>query len=225
MRIKRVRRIVIGTLCVLGLLAVSLKGYHGPGGKWRLPVVEAQGGTSLSSAEITQILNQAEARANGTVSGLRNLTGQSNRTTKMHIAVVDRQGRILGIRSMNDAWEASLDIAVAKARTAAFLSSNENALTSRVVGQLSQAHNQQGTGPAQPLWGVWETNKPSDLAGSDRRNGLVVFPGGIPLYKGNVLVGGIGVSGDGVDQDEAVALAGEEGGFAPGTGVAKLGLP
>jgi uncharacterized protein GlcG (DUF336 family) len=40
------------------------------------------------------------------------------------------------------------------------------------------------------------------------RNGLQVFPGGLPIYRGATLVGGIGVSGDGVDQDDMVAFLG-----------------
>ena len=39
-------------------------------------------------------------------------------------------------------------------------------------------------------------------------NGLQIFPGGVPLYRGNTLIGGIGVSGDGVDQDDMVAFLG-----------------
>jgi uncharacterized protein GlcG (DUF336 family) len=39
-------------------------------------------------------------------------------------------------------------------------------------------------------------------------NGLQIFPGGVPVYRGNVLVGGVGVSGDGVDQDDMVAFLG-----------------
>jgi uncharacterized protein GlcG (DUF336 family) len=41
-------------------------------------------------------------------------------------------------------------------------------------------------------------------------NGLQVFPGGVPLYRGDVLVGGIGISGDGVDQDDMVAFLGAD---------------
>lgn len=39
-------------------------------------------------------------------------------------------------------------------------------------------------------------------------NGLQIFPGGFPIYKGNTLVGAIGVSGDGVDQDDMVGYLG-----------------
>ena len=49
-------------------------------------------------------------------------------------------------------------------------------------------------------------------------NGITIFPGAVPLYKGGVLVGGIGVSGDGVDQDDFIASAGGEL-FPPPAGV------
>ncbi len=39
-------------------------------------------------------------------------------------------------------------------------------------------------------------------------NGTQIFPGSVPIYRGNSLVGGIGVSGDGVDQDDMIALLG-----------------
>jgi uncharacterized protein GlcG (DUF336 family) len=45
-------------------------------------------------------------------------------------------------------------------------------------------------------------------------NGIQIFPGSMPLYKNGVLVGAIGISGDGVDQDDLIAAAGGAG-FAP----------
>jgi uncharacterized protein GlcG (DUF336 family) len=45
-------------------------------------------------------------------------------------------------------------------------------------------------------------------------NGLQIFPGSAPLYKNGVLVGAIGISGDGVDQDDLIAAGGSSG-FAP----------
>ena len=39
-------------------------------------------------------------------------------------------------------------------------------------------------------------------------NGLQIFPGSVPIYRGDTLVGGIGVSGDGVDQDDMIAFLG-----------------
>jgi uncharacterized protein GlcG (DUF336 family) len=45
-------------------------------------------------------------------------------------------------------------------------------------------------------------------------NGITIFPGGIPLYKNGQLAGAIGISGDGVDQDDIIAAAGTAG-FEP----------
>jgi uncharacterized protein GlcG (DUF336 family) len=45
-------------------------------------------------------------------------------------------------------------------------------------------------------------------------NGIQIFPGSAPLYKNGVLVGAIGISGDGVDQDDLIAGAGSAG-YAP----------
>jgi uncharacterized protein GlcG (DUF336 family) len=46
------------------------------------------------------------------------------------------------------------------------------------------------------------------------QSGIVFFPGSAPIYKGGQLVGGIGVSGDGVEQDDYVT-AGAVVGFEP----------
>ncbi len=39
-------------------------------------------------------------------------------------------------------------------------------------------------------------------------NGIQIFPGSVPIYRGTTLVGGIGVSGDGIDQDDMVSFLG-----------------
>lgn len=39
-------------------------------------------------------------------------------------------------------------------------------------------------------------------------NGLQIFAGGVPIYRGGTLVGAIGVSGDGIDQDDMIAFLG-----------------
>ena len=46
-------------------------------------------------------------------------------------------------------------------------------------------------------------------------NGITIFPGGFPLYRNGVMVGAIGVSGDGIDQDDLIAAAGTVGFEAP----------
>ncbi len=46
-------------------------------------------------------------------------------------------------------------------------------------------------------------------------NGIQIFAGSVPLYKNGVLVGGIGISGDGIDQDDIIAATGSVGFEAP----------
>ena len=46
------------------------------------------------------------------------------------------------------------------------------------------------------------------------QNGIVFFPGSTPLFNNTLLVGGFGVSGDGVDQDDVVTFSGS-GSFLP----------
>jgi uncharacterized protein GlcG (DUF336 family) len=63
-----------------------------------------------------------------------------------------------------------------------------------------------------------------DPANILNQNGVVSFPGGVPLYKdtdgdgSRDLVGGLGVSGDGVDQDDVVTFFAAQG-FEPPAGV------
>jgi uncharacterized protein GlcG (DUF336 family) len=46
-------------------------------------------------------------------------------------------------------------------------------------------------------------------------HGIQIFPGSVPLYRNGKLVGGLGVSGDGVDQDDIIASMGSAGFEAP----------
>lgn len=48
----------------------------------------------------------------------------------------------------------------------------------------------------------------TDEASTRLPNGIQIFPGSVPVYRGDVLVGGIGVSGDGIDQDDMVSFLG-----------------
>ncbi len=51
-------------------------------------------------------------------------------------------------------------------------------------------------------------------------NGLQIFPGSVPIYRGNTLIGGIGVSGDGVDQDDMFSFLGvHNAGLALNSGI------
>ena len=50
---------------------------------------------------------------------------------------------------------------------------------------------------------------PDAAPGRNRlQNGIQIFPGSVPVYRGNTLVGGIGVSGDGIDQDDMISFLG-----------------
>ncbi len=65
------------------------------------------------------------------------------------------------------------------------------------------------------------TEGPGASRGGDRsylnQSGIVWFPGSVPLYRGERLIGGLGVSGDGVEQDDYVSLMGSEGFHPPST--------
>lgn len=58
------------------------------------------------------------------------------------------------------------------------------------------------SGPPAPALG-FNTTVPAKL-----NNGLQIFAGGVPIYRGNTLIGAVGVSGDGIDQDDLVAFLG-----------------
>ncbi|HEY2630009.1 MAG TPA: heme-binding protein [Usitatibacter sp.] len=129
--------------------------------------------------------------------------------------------------------------AITKAITGAYLSSGGNAFSTRTASQIVQEHFNPGEAqqPSGPLYGV----QFSQLSCSDvNRNlshgsvgpkrsplGLAADPGGLPLYIGGALVGGIGIEADGqygIDRDifdtdtnveELVAVAGSSGYAAP----------
>ena len=129
--------------------------------------------------------------------------------------------------------------AIAKALTGAYLSSHGNAFSSRTAGQIVQAHfnPNESQQPSGPLFGVQfsqltcsdVTRKPIHGSVGPKRSplGLAADPGGLPLYIGGVLVGGIGIESDalyGLDRDlrdvdeaveELVAVAGSAGFAAP----------
>ena len=46
-------------------------------------------------------------------------------------------------------------------------------------------------------------------------HGIQIFAGSVPLFKNGVLVGAIGISGDGIDQDDIIAATGSVGFEAP----------
>jgi uncharacterized protein GlcG (DUF336 family) len=67
------------------------------------------------------------------------------------------------------------------------------------------------------ILGAAPTDAPQSCGGSSpapnrTRNGIQIFPGGVPIYRNGELVGGIGVSGDGIDQDDMIAFLGTHNG-------------
>ncbi|HKX79186.1 MAG TPA: hypothetical protein VJM34_11770 [Novosphingobium sp.] len=60
---------------------------------------------------------------------------------------------------------------------------------------------------------------PDVAAGQNRlQNGIQIFPGSVPIYRGTMLVGALGVSGDGIDQDDMIGFLGVHDGGS-GTGL------
>ncbi len=61
---------------------------------------------------------------------------------------------------------------------------------------------------------------PDAAAGQNRlQNGIQIFSGGVPIYRGSTLVGAVGTSGDGIDQDDMVSFLGLFNGGARVTGI------
>ncbi len=222
----------------------------------------------LNESDVTRILTQAAQQAVITRAAIRRPLGSP---AEVNIAVVDAEGRVLGIFSTADAPIFGFDVSVQKARTAAFFSNSSAAtllrgaeagrfakfvdaaaadglrldgaiaFSDRANGFLSRPFfpdgiNDTANGPFSKAIGVWspfntglqsalvQTALQRILSGqpvtgctsiSNLRNGIQIFAGSVPLYKGGVLVGAIGISGDGIDQDDLVAAAGSVGFEAP----------
>ena len=52
------------------------------------------------------------------------------------------------------------------------------------------------------------TTGPAPTCGAVSANGIQIFPGGFPIYRGGILIGAIGISGDGIDQDDMIGFLG-----------------
>jgi len=190
----------------------------------------AGGVSGLTQNDVTNIISQAVATAEITRAVIRLPPGSR---TKMTIAVADLDGTVLGLHRMPDATVFSIDVAVAKARNVVYFGGPAGtpdlpgvpagtAVTNRTIGFGAQPFfppGIDGSGPG-PFFNLYtfDVDHPctqgSQTVNPDQ-NGVVFFPGSVPLYKNGVLVGGLGVSGDGVDQDDFVTNGGANGFEAP----------
>jgi uncharacterized protein GlcG (DUF336 family) len=180
-------------------------------------------GSALSVNDVSGIVQNAIATAQRTRAQIRLPLGSR---ASMVIAVADVDGRVLGAYRMPDSTIFSIDVAVAKARNVVYFSGPNRdpndlpgvpmgtAVTNRTIGFGAQIFFPSGIwntqpGPFYPLYLRDLANPCMDLSG------VVFFPGSEPLYRNGQLVGGLGVSGDGVEQDDYVTAGGARGFEAP----------
>ncbi len=213
------------------LVAASNSQGQPPEGDLITPAAGPLGG--LSAADVTQILSNAEATANTTRAAIRLPPGSK---AKMVIAVADLDGTIIGLRRMQDSTVFSIDVAATKARNMVYFNSASRttidlngvpmgtAVTNRTISFGAQPLYPPGidgstTGPFFNLYTMDLANPCTQGLQSGavnaNKSGVVFFPGSAGLYRNGILVGGLGVSGDGVDQDDYVTSGGTGGFEAP----------
>ena len=219
--------------------------FGGIPGEIRQPIINdpiaglVNGQQRLTAAEVSSIINLAADRARTTRAGIRLPIGSQ---MQAFITVVNNPNQpgvaptVLGTFRTGEATMFSWDVAVQKARTALYYSSRDVlgfgvniAMSTRTVGFLAQSNYPPGIDADKPgpLFGKQETFSGLVLTPSgvmlqmpiilnpELPNGITIFPGGFPLYRNGVLVGAIGISGDGVDQDDIVGASGTENFLAP----------
>lgn len=262
---------------------------------------QATVGTAVLSAnEVRGLLEAALEQSNRLRAQIRRPLGSAARVS---IAVTDSDGTVLGLVRGRDAPLFGTDVAVQKARSAAFfthedadedleaapgitylgngasasisdrlkatreffnapeLLNGKQAWSSRAIGNIARPYFPDGLtvtdpGPlSKPIaqWSPFDVGLELDLsynavvqhllfvlgAGLDVAagactalptpsgktqsrlgNGLQIFAGGVPLYRDNKLVGAMGISGDGIDQDDLIAFLGvHDGGINLGNGL------
>jgi glc operon protein GlcG len=111
-------------------------------------------------------------------------TEATKRSWTVAIAVVDISGGLILFHRIDDVQTGSLDVAIAKARTAARFKRPTRALGDAVAkGNL----------------------------GIVALPGVMPIPGGLPIMADGKVIGAVGVSGMSSDQDEIIAQAGLDG--------------
>lgn len=96
------------------------------------------------------------------------------------IAVADAGAHLQAFKRMDGAFTGSVEVAIGKARTSSLFP-----VPSGMFGELVREEN---------LTGMELTNQ-----------GLVAFPGGLPIKTDSEQIGAIGISGATAQQDEAIA--------------------
>lgn len=203
----------------------------------------------LTSAEVQTVVAQAvaEAQANGqpaviaVVDRVGNVLGVYRMTGAPVTVTIRSEREVVG--GLEKLIVPSELAAIAKAITGAYLSSEGNAFSTRTANQIVQQTFNPGesNAPSGPLFGVQFSQLPcsdfsqradgpgSPLGVGPKRSplGLAADPGGFPLYKNGVPVGGVGVAADPLytldariadrdrDLDELIALAATFGFGAP----------
>ena len=184
----------------------------------------------LSSSQVNQIVMAAINTANQTRAIIRLPDGSR---AKMVIAVADLDGTIIALYRMTDATVFSVDVAATKARNMVYFDSAARApadlpgvpvgtaVTNRTISFGAQPVFPPGIDgtAAGPFFALYTNDvanpctQGSQPAGPNQ-SGIVFFPGSEGIYVNGQLVGGLGVSGDGVDQDDFVTSGGDAG-FEP----------
>src|SRR5688500_8603811 len=163
---------------------------------------------TLTAAEVETILGQAASQARpgqvivvmddeGVTLGVYAMTGSNDNVAPDGTAYPTAVPRLTEIEQLVRA-------ASARARTAAFFQSNENAFTPRTARFIIQDHfpHPVANTPGGPLYGVQFSSFRGDDVLREEQSGFPALsgdPGGIPIYKDGVKAGGIGVAGDGRD--------------------------
>lgn len=213
--------------------AVNGTFYYGPSFGGCAPngyLVGPKAGTQLTVAQVDGIVQRSVAASKRTRAQVRL---PLNSYARMIITVVDTDGTILAHYRMPDALFDAVDVVPAKARNVVYFNSNDPRartdlpgvpagtwVTTRTIGFGSQPFFPPGIDSRvfDPAPGPWystlylpnvnrQCSQGSQLANANQ-NGVTFFAGATPLVRNGQLVGGLGVSGDGIEQDDYVTYIG-----------------
>ena len=179
------------------------------------------GSGGLSQADVQGIVQRGLDTARKTRAAIRL---PLDRYARMVIAVADTNGDIIALHRMPDATVFSVDVAVAKARNVIYFSKHGiggfvpagTAVSNRTIGFGAQPFYPPGIdssvlGAEEGPWyrslfinDLMSVCSQGDEAATANQNGVVFFAGSTPLFRNGTLIGGLGVSGDGIEQDDYV---------------------